>query len=85
MNLFSQTKSYDASEFVETYDNEPISFVTTKKDTLYLINDRLGKTIAGSWEGKYYVPERDGKKPYILLVEISYIRQRHKNGKEISV
>ena len=80
VSVFSQNTKEE-----NLYNNEPIAFVTSKKDTLYLVNDNLGKTIARSWEGKYYIPERDGPKPCILLVEISYIRHRLKNVKVIEV
>lgn len=55
----------------------PISFVSQKKDTLYLIKDNLGKQIASSWEGEYYQPKRDGRKPYIAFVSQQYILNRH--------
>lgn len=53
------------------------SYVTRNKDTLYLINDTLGKQVAKAWEGEYYKPERDGKKPVIIFVDVAYIKNRY--------
>lgn len=56
----------------------PPSYVSSKKDTLYLVNDSFGKLIANSWVGERYDPQRDGKKPVIMFVSQKYILKRHK-------
>lgn len=54
-----------------------VSFVTKQKDTLYLVNDDIGKMIANAWTGKLYDPQRDGKKPEIVFVTYQYIQNRY--------
>jgi hypothetical protein len=71
-----------------SFDKEhpPISFVSHGKDTLYLLNDDFGKLVASVWNGKFYKPERDGKKPTIVFVSHQYIQMRHKaNAKKTVV
>lgn len=60
-------------------DSKPISFVTSKRDTLYLVNEGIGLATAKLWEGNNYKPERDGKKPKIVFVTQHYIIARHEN------
>lgn len=86
--LFAQSKTdtiegkwYTSKDFSQPSKNldetKPYSYVTAKKDTLYLVNEGIGLTIASMWEGKYYKPERDGKKPKIVLTTQNYIVSRH--------
>jgi len=58
-------------------DDKPFSFVTHKKDTLFLVNEGIGLTIAKVWEGDFYKIERDGKKPKIVFTTQNYIVARH--------
>lgn len=62
----------------KTMEHAPISFISHGKDTLYLLNDDFGKLVASVWTGKFYKPERDGKKPTIIFVSHQYIQMRHK-------
>jgi len=55
----------------------PISYVSKGSDTLYLVDDNLGKMIASTWDGKYYILERDGRKPEIVLTTQHYILNRY--------
>lgn len=60
-------------------DSKPMSYVTHRKDTLFLVNEDIGLATAKLWEGSNYKPERDGKKPKIVLVSQKYIIARHEN------
>ena len=73
----NKTKPKQPTNFFESTKEEEVAYVTSKKDTLYLVNDPLGKAIACSWEGEYYQPERDGKRPHIVFVDVAYLRNRH--------
>jgi len=62
---------------IRAQETTTVSFVTKHKDTLYLINDDIGKMIANAWTGKLYDPQRDGKKPAIVFVSYQYIQNRY--------
>jgi hypothetical protein len=63
-------------------EDKPFSFVSYRKDTLYLVNEGIGLTTAKLWEGVYYRPERDGKKPKIVFTTQKYIIARHNQAKQ---
>jgi len=48
-----------------SFDGGPISYVTVKKDTLFLQNDQLGKLIKETWNDPKYINEQ---KPTIIMV-----------------
>lgn len=79
--VWRQPTPYVPSKNVD--ETKPISFVTYQQDTLYLIDEGLGKLTAKLWEGKNYKPERDGKKPKIVFVTQNYILTRYSNHKSI--
>ena len=58
-------------------DGLPISYVSLKKDTLFLLNDKVGWSIADVWYGNCYEPKRDGKRPHIKFVTQNYILDRY--------
>lgn len=76
-------KWYTSKDFSEPSKNldetKPYSYVTHQKDTLFLVNEGIGLTIAKVWEGHYYKPSRDGKKPKIIFTTQNYIVARHSN------
>lgn len=53
-NFFSQEKEYQ------------ISYVSKNRDTLWLINDNVGKLIASSWDDT----KNKEKKPVIIMVDV---------------
>lgn len=79
----SRGKWYSSRDFSEPSknidDTKPIAFVSYRKDTLYLVNEGIGLTIAKSWEGALYIPERDGRKPKIVFTTQKYIVARHES------
>lgn len=62
-NKFNTVNSKSVSS--ESYAKYPISYVTKNRDTLYLLNDDLGKTILQVWSMKEYADL-----PVIYMVDI---------------
>ena len=66
-------------------ESERISFVSPAKDTLWLLNNETGRSIAYSW--KNYEDTQEQKKPVIVLVNAlpldryCYTNNKKKNEK----
>lgn len=61
--LFTYVINAQNSKINSSYlDSIKISYVTPNRDTLYLINDELGKTIYDIWQ-------KDQNKPIILFID----------------
>lgn len=74
-NLFFLIGMLGSSAFSQRIETK-ISVVSENRDTLWLINDEIGKMIANTWEIETDPPER---KPVIILVDRLPDRRRKRD------
>lgn len=67
----------------ENQGNERISVVSKNKDTLWLINNDLGKLIANTWNYPNYISKN---RPRIIMVDVlptpTYVEMERKRNKK---